>query len=59
MAKERIYVNVPATSIAAQLRKNEKFSQGIRLYAVYQVTLGRKPEELKIVYNTSSKEIYN
>jgi transposase len=59
MGKERIKVNVPATSIAAQLRKDEKFSQGVRLYVVYQVALGRKPEELQSVYNTSSKAIYN
>jgi hypothetical protein len=40
MARERIKVNVPTEAIAAQLRKDEKFSQGVRLYAVYQVALG-------------------
>jgi hypothetical protein len=36
MSKERIKVNAPAEAIASQLRKDEKFSQGVRLYAVYQ-----------------------
>jgi transposase len=59
MSKERIKVNVPAEAIASLLRKDEKFSQGVRLYAVYQVALGRTPQELQRVYNTSPKAIYN
>ncbi|MDR2362123.1 MAG: helix-turn-helix domain-containing protein [Prevotellaceae bacterium] len=59
MSKERIKVNVPAEAIAAQLRKDEKFSQGVRLHAVYQIALGRKAGELQSVYNTSYKAICN
>ena len=59
MAKERIKVNVSAEIIAGQLRKDERFSQGVRLYAVYQIALGRKAEELQSIYNTSHKAICN
>jgi hypothetical protein len=55
MAKERLKVNVPAEEIAGQLRRDEQFSQGFRLYAVYQIALGKKVEELQSVYNTSHK----
>jgi transposase len=48
-----------AEVIAGQLRKDEKFSQGVRLYAVYQIALGRKAEELQSIYNTSHKAICN
>jgi hypothetical protein len=45
---------VSAESIAVMLRKDEKFSQGARLYAVCQVALGgRKSKELQSVYNTT------
>jgi transposase len=59
MSKERIKVNVPAEVIAGQLRKDDKFSQGVRLYAVYQIALGRKAEALQSMYNTSHKAICN
>jgi transposase len=59
MSKGRIKVNVSAEVIAGQLRKDEKFSQGVRLYAVYQIALGRKAEELQSIYNTSHKAICN
>jgi hypothetical protein len=42
MAKERLKVAVAAEEIAGQLRRDEKFSQGVRLYAVYQIALGKK-----------------
>jgi transposase len=59
MPKKRIKVNAPAEVIATQLRRDEKFSQGVRLYAVYQIALGRKTEELQSMYNTSHKAICN
>ncbi|MDR2057386.1 MAG: helix-turn-helix domain-containing protein [Dysgonamonadaceae bacterium] len=59
MAKERLKVTVAAEEIAGQLRRDEKFSQGVRLYAVYQIALGKKAEELQSVYNTSHKTICN
>jgi len=41
------------------LRKDEKFQQGVRLYACYQVALGKRPQELEDIYNTSFKSICN
>ena len=57
MPKERIKVNVPAEVIATQLRRDEKFSQSVRLYAVYQIAQGKQVEELQIMYNISRKAI--
>lgn len=59
MSKERISVQVALSTIKSQLRKDEKFSQGVRLYAVYQIKLGRKAEELEELYNVSHKSICN
>jgi transposase len=59
MSKERISVEVALSTIKSQLRKDEKFSQGVRLYAVYQIKLGRKAEELEELYNVSHKSICN
>jgi transposase len=59
MSKKRIQVNESAEVIATQLRKDEKFSQGVRLYAVHQIALGRKAEEVQSMYNTSHKSICN
>lgn len=41
------------------LRKDEKFQQGVRLYACYQVSLGKKPKDLEDIYETSFKSICN
>jgi len=46
MSKERISVHARLKTIKSQLRKDEKFSQGVRLYAVYQIKLGRTASEL-------------
>ena len=59
MSKERISVKSALSTIKLQLRKDEKFSQGVRLYAVYQIKLGRKAEELEDLYNVSHKSICN
>jgi transposase len=59
MSKERITVDVALSTIKSQLRKDEKFSQGVRLYAVYQIKLGRKAEELENLYGVSHKSICN
>lgn len=45
--------------LAAALRKDEKFSQAIRLYACYLVSLGKRPHEIEQLYNTSFKSICN
>ena len=59
MSKERISVEASLSTIKSQLRKDEKFSQGMRLYAVYQIKLGRMAEELEELYNVSHKSICN
>lgn len=41
------------------LRKDEKFQQAVRLYACYQVSLGKRPQELESIYETSFKSICN
>ncbi|WPV00705.1 helix-turn-helix domain-containing protein [Mucilaginibacter sp. cycad4] len=41
------------------LRKDEKYQQAIRLYACYQVSLGKRPQELESIYETSFKSICN
>ena len=45
--------------ISSQLRKDEKFSQGVRLYAVYQIAKGRDAKDLQELYSTSHKSICN
>jgi transposase len=40
-------------------RKDEKYTIGIRLYAIYQVSIGKPSRELEILYNTSFKQITN
>ena len=45
--------------LLALLRKDEKFQQGVRLFACYQVSIGKKPQELESIYNTSFKSICN
>jgi transposase len=59
MSKERIKVQAELSAIKSQLRKDEKFSQGVRLYAVYQIKCGRTAEELESLYNVSHKSICN
>ncbi|KAA6347096.1 hypothetical protein EZS27_005448 [termite gut metagenome] len=42
MSKQRLQVHADVSTIKSQLRKDEKYSQGIRLYVVYQIAQGRK-----------------
>ncbi|KAA6310952.1 hypothetical protein EZS27_037829, partial [termite gut metagenome] len=44
-------VHADLSIIKSHLRKDEKFSQGIRLYAVYQIAKGRSAEELNLCTN--------
>jgi transposase len=48
-----------SSELKSLLRKDEKFQQGVRLYACYQVSLGKKPKELEDIYETSFKSICN
>lgn len=45
--------------IKALLKKEDKYKTGIRLYAVYQVSLGVSSRKLEEVYQTSFKQITN
>ena len=51
--------NYSASEIKSMLRKDERFQQGVRLYACYQVALGKRPQELEDIYDTSFKSICN
>jgi transposase len=59
MSKVKIKVNAASSVIKSQLRKDEKFSQGVRLYAVYQVSKGKDAKEIQDLYSTSHKSICN
>lgn len=45
--------------IKALFRDDERYTIGIRLYAVYQVSLGQPSRKLEELYNTSFKQITN
>jgi len=45
--------------IKAMFRDDERYTIGIRLYAVYQVALGQPSRKLEELYNTSFKQITN
>ena len=45
--------------IKALFKSEDKYKIGIRLYAVYQVSLGKPSRELEAFYNTSFKQILN
>jgi len=51
--------NYTTEELKSLLRKDEKFQQGVRLYACYQVSKGKKPKELEDIYETSFKSICN
>lgn len=48
-----------AESIRALIRKDERYTIGLRLYAVYQVAKGQPSRKLEDLYNTSFKQITN
>lgn len=51
--------NYTSDELRSLLRKDEKFQQAVRLYACYQVSLGKRPQELESIYETSFKSICN
>jgi transposase len=59
MSKVRIKVECEPSVIKSQLRKDEKYSQGVRLYAVYQISIGKNSEYLVELYGSSHKSICN
>jgi transposase len=48
-----------AESIKALMRKDERYTIGVRLYAVYQVARGQSSRKLEELYHTSFKQITN
>jgi hypothetical protein len=48
-----------AEQIKALFKKDERYTIGIRLYAIYQVALGQPSRKLEELYNTSFKQITN
>jgi transposase len=59
MSKVKVKVNAAPSVIKSQLRKDEKFSQGVRLHAVYQISKGKDAKELQEMYSSSHKSICN
>jgi transposase len=51
--------NYNPEQIKALFRDDERYTIGIRLYAVYQVALGQPSRKLEELYNTSFKQITN
>ena len=45
--------------IKSLIKQKDKYTIGIRLYAVYQVALGQSSRKLESLYNTSFKQITN
>lgn len=48
-----------AEQIKALFNSEDKYKIGLRLYAVYQVALGKPSRQLEALYNTSFKQILN
>ena len=51
--------NYTPDELLGLIRKDEKFSQAIRLFACYQVSLGKRPQDLEDLYDTTFKSICN
>ena len=51
--------NFKPEQIRALFKDDERYTIGIRLYAVYQVALGQPSRKLEELYNTSFKQITN
>jgi transposase len=60
MGRKIVQVKCKTTDEIKELfNTDKKLKQGYRLYAVYQVSLGKKPQDLEVVYNASFKSINN
>lgn len=60
MAKPVLQIRGYTTeSIKALIKKDERYTIGLRLYAVYQVSKGQSSRKLADLYNTSFKQITN
>ncbi len=52
-------VGYSAEDIAKMINSDDRYTIGIRLYAVHQVALGRSSRKLEELYHTSFKQITN
>jgi transposase len=59
MSKIKPKVNADVSIIKSQLRKDGRFSQGVRLYAVYQIFQGKDAKEIQAMYSTCHKSVCN
>ena len=60
MSKNALKIkNFSSVDLKSILNKDDKFRQGVRLFACYQVSLGKRPKELESLYDTSFKSICN
>jgi len=57
--KPRQVQGYTSEEIKALFNSEEKYKIGLRLYAVYQVSLGQPSRKLEELYNTSFKQILN
>lgn len=60
MSKKALTIkNYSSSELKSLLRKDERFQQGVRLYACYQVSKGMRPKDLEDLFETSFKSICN
>jgi len=59
MAKKLTVRGYTPAKIKSYFKTEPKYKTGIRLYAVYQVSLGKSSRDLQELYNTSFKQITN
>ena len=60
MGRRRIQVTYKTSAeIKESFNSKKELKQGYRLYAVYQVSIGKQPRELEETYNVSFKTINN
>jgi transposase len=57
--KSLVVKNYEPDQIKALFNSDDKYKIGLRLYAVYQVSLGQPSRKLEDLYNTSFKQITN
>jgi len=57
MAKSLIIKGYTSEEIKAELKKHPKCKIGIKLHAIYQVSLGKSSRELSELYGFSFKQI--
>jgi transposase len=57
--KVKVLQNYTPKQVKAFFDKDDKYKIGLRLYAVYQVSIGKSSRQLEELYNTSFKQIRN